>query len=478
MAKLPRVAQKIFAGAAATDQTAVFGTMKTGSAEYTQDIKELMSNPAFLQGWKSAVEESFAPFMEESNSVQKIVTQQLAYILENGIPEWDSETTYYKGSIAKSFSDGVLRIYISIIDDNIGNEVTDNLSWENVFDSSIGYAFRNLSNSTAITNCITEIPQDIKLELNNGTLTLKAGSKVYVPNGAGKFDEVIIPSDISRTIVWNGPGFITCESNNSIDWANINYCFSGDAAPDNPNDGWLWYDTANNIIKRYNGSEWTTQKSLPIAILNSSTTQSEQSIDQIFNGFSYIGSTVFALPGVKGLIPNGRNEDGSLKNIEFVNNSVKTYTYTNSFNNWPVIFGPDRLYALSQFKIEDNPSRIPTSGQWFSYYSPKDNRIYQSNNGGDWFAAPGYIMGNETVSSGKITSFIPKTAFHAVDYNDYARELNSKQDIANLSQTIDDSTTKYPSNKGVVDYSSKRHQVVSALPANPDPNIFYYIKEN
>lgn len=41
----------------------------------------------------------------------------------------------------------------------------------------------NLSNSTAITNCITEIPQDIKLELNNGTLTLKAGSKVYVPNG-------------------------------------------------------------------------------------------------------------------------------------------------------------------------------------------------------------------------------------------------------------------------------------------------------
>ena len=37
--------------------------------------------------------------------------------------------------------------------------------------------------SQMITNCITEIPQDIKLELNNGILTLKAGSKVYVPNG-------------------------------------------------------------------------------------------------------------------------------------------------------------------------------------------------------------------------------------------------------------------------------------------------------
>ena len=141
-------------------------------------------------------------------------------------------------------------------------------------------------------------------------------------------------------------------------------------------------------------------------------------IDQVFNGFGYIGSTVFALPGVKGLIPNGRNEDGSLKNIEFVNNSVRTYTSTISFDNWPVIFGPDRLYSLSQFKIEDNPSRIPTSGQWFSYYSPKDNRIYQSDNGGDWLITSGYIIGNETVLSGKITSVTPKTAFHAVDYND------------------------------------------------------------
>lgn len=45
----------------------------------------------------------------------------------------------------------------------------------------------NLLNYT--TNRILEIPQDIKLELNNGTLTLKAGSKVYVPNGPGVFNK-------------------------------------------------------------------------------------------------------------------------------------------------------------------------------------------------------------------------------------------------------------------------------------------------
>ena len=37
-----------------------------------------------------------------------------------------------------------------------------------------------------ITNCLTKIPQDIKLELNNGTITLKAGSKVYNGNGIMK----------------------------------------------------------------------------------------------------------------------------------------------------------------------------------------------------------------------------------------------------------------------------------------------------
>lgn len=65
--------------------------------------------------------------------------------------------------------------------------------------TSQGQNIANWSNN--VTNCITYIPQDIKLELNNGTLTLKAGSKVYVPNGfendgtTPKFDVVTVSSD-------------------------------------------------------------------------------------------------------------------------------------------------------------------------------------------------------------------------------------------------------------------------------------------
>lgn len=303
-------------------------------------------------------------------------------------------------------------------------------------------------NQTHITNCIKEIPQDIKLELNNGTLTLKAGSKVYVPNGAAVFDEITIASDLThistgsasntQVLIYNGSSIFPYLSTEA---------YSGTTQPTPGTQFAVWYDTANNKIKTTadTGSTWQeTSSSLPVAII-SKKNGVWTSIDQVFNGFGYIGSTVFALPGVKGLIPNGRNADGSLKNIEFTNSSVRTYTFTNPFNNWPVIFGPDRLYALSQFRVEDTPSRIPTSGQWFSYYSPKDNKIYQSDNGGDWVTSPGYIIGNETISSGKITSFIPKTVFHAVDYNDVVL----KQDF----------------------------QIVSTLPANPDTNTFYFIPE-
>lgn len=57
-----------------------------------------------------------------------------------------------------------------------------------------------MTNSPYTTN---RIPQDIKLELNNGTLTLKAGSRVYVPNGfesdgtTPKFILKTIQSDIT-----------------------------------------------------------------------------------------------------------------------------------------------------------------------------------------------------------------------------------------------------------------------------------------
>lgn len=79
--------------------------------------------------------------------------------------------------------------------------------------------------------------------------------------------------------------------------------------------------------------------------------------------------------------------------------------------------------------------------------------------------------------TGKVLTVDSNNRFEYVDQPEKPGYF-SYQLISNLSQTIDNSTTKYPSNKAVVDYSAKRHLVVSVLPANPDPDVFYYIKEN
>lgn len=182
----------------------------------------------------------------------------------------------------------------------------------------------NLLNYT--TNRILEIPQDIKLELNNGTLTLKAGSKVYVPNGPSVFTESSVTTD--RTLTSNtltGKFFIL--SGSSVLFAEDISTKSGSTFPSSATTGEKFYNTAENKFYRYSESEWQSNGySFPLAIVTLSS-GSVTSIDQVFNGFGYIGSTVFALPGVKVQIPNGRNEDGTFKYFIKTTPRVSTWTW-------------------------------------------------------------------------------------------------------------------------------------------------------
>lgn len=253
--------------------------------------------------------------------------------------------------------------------------------------------------TTKITNCITEIPQDIKLELNNGTLTLKAGSKVYVPNGAGKFNEVVFEEDIifngqtatgAKALFANADGV-------GLNFVDVSNTFSGSSWT--PKTYSVWYDTNANLCKLFTSNSSTPAKntSLPICIITLSN-GTVTSIDQVFNGFGYIGSTVYALPGVKGLIPNGRNADGSLKNIEVTTSQVVTNTHTTTLKNFYFCIGAsgDIGVGLNEYLPVENRLRNVGQTTYISYYQ----------------------AGGVTFESGVITSFTPKLPFRAVDYSD------------------------------------------------------------
>ena len=256
-----------------------------------------------------------------------------------------------------------------------------------------------------ISNCITEIPQDIKLELNNGTLTLKAGSKVYIPNEfesdgvTKKFDVIVIESDKVCGGYNTGTCVVFTDYLGNL-YANINispYTGSGSSAPTDLL-GLFYNTTTNTIGVRFDtSSQFTGRYSLPIAIVTNSSTSVCSSIDQVFNGFGYIGSTVFALPGVKGLIPNGRNAGSSLKSIEFKTERVLTYTFT---TNWLPVNICGIALNSNQIAIHE-----------FTYNSEMNKLDI------DDYAWVGDIkLKNDGTSN--INWIRPKTVFHALDYND------------------------------------------------------------
>lgn len=259
-------------------------------------------------------------------------------------------------------------------------------------------------NESILTNCLTEIPQDIKLELSNGTLTLKAGSKVYVPNGVGKFDVVTIQKDVGGKRTSTGREFLLSNKNGAIGfWGKL---YSGDSKPVDSG-SYVWYDTANNVIKATTdgGASWIPEKfSLPLGIYTANGT-GVTSIDQVFNGFGYIGNTIFALPGIKGRVPNGFSTDGKPNSIERTTTKVSTRNAGANQNAYGAIHTGSSigLIPLAAYKYDYITNTQSSAGTVFT----------------DGLCA--FIYTSD--STGRITSLTPNTAFHAVDYSEYAREV-------------------------------------------------------
>ena len=274
----------------------------------------------------------------------------------------------------------------------------------------------NLANiQNKITNCLLEIPQNIKLDLSDGTLTIKAGSKLFCPNGVGVFDELILNSDHAMKPTTNSGQYllyVNATGSNSLGWRPVSSCYSG---TDDTGSGTTFYNTSTNIITAHN-SGGDARVSLPFTLVTLSSV-GIASIDQVFDGFGFIGSTAFALPGVKGLIPNGRNEDGSLNNTEFTIDAVKIKTMQDDWTQEQEQFiDASGLYGR---RIGDH------------YYDEVNN--YNKRN--DGAIMPYCSWGSATLTAGRISNFAPKTSFHAVDFNDFY-EADSQNVKLTGNQTV------------------------------------------
>lgn len=301
------------------------------------------------------------------------------------------------------------------------------------------------------TNGITYIPQDIKFEIVDGTTpTLYAGSEVWVPYGHNAPEYSIgdsLNSGIITAISWDGSAlfykvrydtdlniditddpavadFVTSiGTNHRFYWYNTNVTYSQYTAPSGFVGQYaLWYDTAENVVKctSDSGATWNGLISLPIGIFTMAGTGATKTLKYVFNGVGYIGTTVFAVPGVKGLMADGLNEDGSYKSIErtFDRFVMRTMAFDRTAFYGVVLDGEYTIQGDNYMEAAELPAA--PDGYVFCYRK-SDNTLWWTQNNNTWAQYHGLPIGFWTTSyAGGISNFNPAKNFIKVyQYNSY-----------------------------------------------------------
>ena len=180
MAKLPRVHQKIFAENAVAREIGQFGSAVAGAKKETGDIAEIQALEAWEKGWSEAtVSKNRYPAMQERNGIDKVITQQLAYMFQEGIPEWNAETEYSSTGLVKSLDGNKIKLYRSLKDGNVGHLVSEPNWWEEV----------NLGETKVDKNSSWGFPSnryiDLELGASGSTYTAPANGWYYLQKKSG-----------------------------------------------------------------------------------------------------------------------------------------------------------------------------------------------------------------------------------------------------------------------------------------------------
>ena len=173
MAKYSRVTAKVFGETASTSNTpkeiGQFGSAKAGTYNATGDVATIQNLTAWSNGWVDAVTPTQQfPSLPEMTGVHKVLSYQEAYLLQQGIAEWDSATTYYTNNFCAKNG----KIYISQTDENLNNDPeSDTVNWQEFVS-----VFRNIGEIVQST-----IPLiDAGLHLLDGSLLAYGSYQAFI----------------------------------------------------------------------------------------------------------------------------------------------------------------------------------------------------------------------------------------------------------------------------------------------------------
>lgn len=159
MAKVTRQTQKIFGSSAGFQEIAQYGSLAAAAPVFTTDIATIQALSNYLGGWYDAIIGPNSPTIEDMNALHYLFAYQLAYLLQEGVAEWDAGTTYYAGSVVNN---PVFAFTVSSANATVGATYTNN-----------GQTFTvqtTIAAQTALVCTGTGVP------LASGTLTKASGT--------------------------------------------------------------------------------------------------------------------------------------------------------------------------------------------------------------------------------------------------------------------------------------------------------------
>lgn len=324
---------------------------------------------------------------------QDIITGAATTITEDNLTANRAVISNASGKVAVSNVTSTELGYLSGVTSGVQTQLNNKASTSLDNLSAAGQMIIDSQNGT-ISNCILEIQQNIKLEFSNGTVTLKAGSTIV--RSGSTYQTLTTTQDTSwATTTLSNTKAALFVSNLGHAQAlygrcSLNSIGSGSSLPANGDTYKLFFNVTDKLLYHWDNDDWVaTTHAYPLAVIEVGSqgvitgfAKDSNGNDMIFNGAGFIGHHAFIYPNVKALIPDGFNEDGSLKSVEINNNALRIVemTTTTPAAGYEKILhlGSTGIYNANNYKEVESYNDLGTQNYSIQYVK-KDNIIYYYN---------------------------------------------------------------------------------------------------
>lgn len=274
---------------------------------------------------------------------------------------------------------------------------------------------------------------NIKIEIasDKRTFTVLQGSKLYNIFG----DELVLSSDVASGNI-SGSGYfplIYTQSTNTV--SIIGYDMNiADTQPPLTTRGY-WFDFENKKTY-YNatGVSWEEVENFYLLAANRKSGSFWETIVP-FSSSGWLRRMMFVMPGLKVIIPNGYNNDGTLKTIKYklenlsyisvpkFDSSSDPFSYLWTLPRYLFIDNNGKLYLTdlveNGYTISDIQPALADNIFWFN---PRENILYRCNTVAEgWSPFLGCLIGNRIIPNKDDSSFVDNYTFFQID-NPYGIE--------------------------------------------------------